>query len=280
MIDLLDEDVDQICIIVCENDVFYDKLSQDFGLSNKHLRLDYQKRCLSGPWLSVLWYCFFKNSLVITEYGNFIPRLIALLSRSQLVSVIYGVVATNKLVKHKPFRTRNLLSTSLYADHYYVVRRRGTFKSLRLAHGSSKVSFISGKDIKLDCTRTVDTIIWISQCWHEDGFHEIESFQQNCINTLSEKFSLELVRHPRDIKGKYSGKYEQYDGILSFVDSIEKMGCPRLIIGIASSAMLELQDLGLNVVRVQNTDTARWASGLDDLCTIPVVNIDDLFERF
>jgi len=278
MQDFLDTHQKSICLVVCENDVFYRKLCHDYSLPDGHIRVDYQERCLLDSWTRVIWLCLFKRSIVITEYPNAVPRIISLVTNSKLISVIYGIVTPEKLVKHQPSRLVNLVCTSLFADHYYVVRRQGTYNSLQLAHGSDRVSLVLGKSSKHKCIAIVDKCIWISQCWGEDGYDEIEKFQQSCLDSLAEKYLVEVILHPRDTHGKYGEKVKQYDGMWSFVNSLNRNGCPKRILGIASSAMLELHDMGLNVKRVQNNETISWANGLDDLATIPVMHIKDILK--
>ncbi len=120
--------------------------------------------------------------------------------------------------------------------------------------------------------------MWISQCWEEIGYHEIERIQRICKSKLEARTELLIVQHPRDAEGKY-GDTESSSIItcLSGVfDYIKKHGPPSMIYGLTSSALLELKDYNLNVTRVTSEIIEAISNFNKDLLKLNSIHIDEL----
>ena len=122
-------------LIVCEHNSFKQKIFADLpAITNlNYLIIYYKNRKISQLNIKLLFkifsYFFKSNSLVISEYFNFIPRLIAIITRSHSLSVIYGVLTKNNFnIQSKyPFT----FIKPLFADTFYVVNREYTSDILK-----------------------------------------------------------------------------------------------------------------------------------------------------
>lgn len=232
-------------ILVCEDQVFYNKVNNDFNL-NVLATVFYKKKCIKSIKLNPN--IFFKNTIVVTEYANFVPRLITILTFSKIYSILYGFINKKNFIK-KPssFRILNLIFYGLYSDKFFVVNRIGTFKTLQSFFEPKQLEFIELKRSQLT-TKHINNkcIVWISQCWGEIGKHKIEKRQQSIINYINNYANLIVVAHPRDKIKKYE-HYNYLNTLIDFKNYTIKNGMPNLVLGFSSSALLELKELNYNV---------------------------------
>lgn len=235
-------------ILVYEDQVFYDKINKDFNL-NVLATVFYEKRRIkSVKFNSSIFFIFFKTTFVVTEYANFIPRLITIITFSEIHSVLYGFLNKEKFIKKlSRFRFLNLLFYGLYSDRFFVVNRTGTFKTLQAFFEPKQLEFVELKRPQLTTKHTNDKlIVWISQCWGEIGNYEIENRQQSILNYINSKTNLLVVTHPRDKINKYQG-YNYLNTLIDFKKYTIKNGMPSLVLGFSSSSLLELKELNYNV---------------------------------
>ena len=232
-------------ILVCEDQVFHDKVNKDFNL-NVLATVYYEKRCIKSVKFNSS--IFFKTTYVVTEYANFIPRFIAIITFSKIHSILYGFLNKKNFIK-KPSRFRffNLLFYGLYSDKFFVVNRRGTFKTLQSFFEPKQLEFVKLKRPQLTTKHTnKKCIVWISQCWGEIGKHDIEKRQQCILKYINNNANLIVVAHPRDKINKYE-HYNYLNTLIDFKNYTIKNGMPSLVLGFSSSALLELKELNYNV---------------------------------
>jgi hypothetical protein len=128
----------RVYIIVCEHNSFKEKIEQDFNISeiNNLIWIYYSGNGLKNMNLKktfLLFLAFFSKSTVVSEYFNFIPRLISILTLSKSISVIYGVLTSNNFKNtkknHSFFFSR--LTHKLYADYFLIINRKQTHQLIR-----------------------------------------------------------------------------------------------------------------------------------------------------
>lgn len=245
-------------ILVCEDQVFHNKAITDFNL-NVLATVFYKKRRIkSVKFYSSIFFIFFKTTLVVTEYSNFIPRLIAIITFSEINSIIYGFLSEKNFIKKlSRFRFLNLLFYGLYSDKFFVINRIGTFKILQEFFESKQLEFLEFKRPQLTTKHFNNKcIVWISQCWGEIGKHEIENRQQRILNYINSNTNLIVVAHPRDKINKYEG-YNYLNTLIDLKNHTIKNGMPTLVLGFTSSALLELNDLNYNVKIISDPTTEK-----------------------
>ena len=76
--------------------MFHDKVNKDFNL-NVLATVYYEKRCIKSVKFNSS--IFFKTTYVVTEYANFIPRFIAIITFSKIHSILYGFLNKKILLK-------------------------------------------------------------------------------------------------------------------------------------------------------------------------------------
>ena len=242
-------------ILVCEDKSFLSKINDDFNL-NIVLTIIYEKRKITSLKFSRnIFFIFFRKTTLITEYPNLVPRLISLITFSKINAIIYGFL-NSKNFKKKLYKVRflNLIYISLYADYYYIINREGTFNTLKSIFGIKRVKLIKLTRPKLFLAdKKNNDIIWISQCWGEIGELGMEEKQQKCINYFHFTQKLIIVSHPRDKTEKYKS-FNYIDSILDFKKYILNNGAPKLVLGFTSSALLEINEMGVNVKRITDCE--------------------------
>lgn len=271
-------------LIVCEHNSFKKKIFADLpALTNlNYLIIYYKNRKISQLNIKLLFkifsYFFKSNSLVISEYFNFIPRLIAIITRSHSLSVIYGVLTKNNFnIQSKyPFT----FIKPLFADTFYVVNREYTSDILKSNMPKSLIKlFKINRNIK---GKISNYCLWVSQCWEEDKNYSIEKFQKELILKISKISNLIVVMHPRENSDKYKNfNFEIILNINSVFELIKERGLPKYVFGLSSSALLELKDYNLNVFRFENSIVREFNANNLDLHSISLLNknkIDQLFK--
>lgn len=235
-------------ILVCEDQLFYDKIKKDFNLNVMATVFYEKRRIVSVKFNSSIFFILFKTTFVVTEYANFIPRLITIITFSEIHSILYGFLNKKNFIKKlSRFRFLNLLFYGLYSDKFIVVNRIGTFKTLQAFFEPNQLEFLEFKRPQLT-TKHINNkcIVWISQCWGEIGKHEIENKQQSILNYINNNTNLIVVAHPRDKINKYE-RYNYLNTLIDFKNHTIKNGMPTLVLGFSSSALLELKELNYNV---------------------------------
>ena len=252
-------------IIVLEHNAFKEKLLMDFELPDNVEIISYSGRTYNFFFFKLFYKFFFTKTLIIGEYYNLIPRIVTLITNSRSISILYGI--TNELkVKSPKFYLRliNKLFCPFYADSFLIINRISTKKIFEKKFGTTKVNFLKLKRNNFSKANEIYSI-WISQCWIEDGLNEIEIFQKSCINKLSSLTNLVIVKHPRDKVSKYNNSNLVLDNMSEATRYFKAKGQPANVFGIASSALLELHDCGLNVIRVENKSTRQFVDGIIEI---------------
>lgn len=274
----------QRIVIVCEHESFRKKLIEDIPsiLDINHCVIFYKNRKVTNlsfsTLLNLVLTAFSKNTIVVSEYFNLIPRIVSLVTFSESISIIYGVLTKNNFKKKSIIPSP--LFTSLYAHHFYIINRVETFELVKKHFLYSKSTFI---DIhrKIKNYETANYCLWISQCWEEDGQNEIESFQKLLINKLSNITELIIVKHPRDHINKYNHiPNKTLMQMNSIFDYVENKGKPMYTFGFSSSALLELYDYNFNVLRFEDDNISMFNSNNKDIERIEVINTDQIEALF
>lgn len=286
MNDIFKKDFNKVqrIVIVCEHESFRKKLIEDIPsiLDKNHCVIFYKNRQVTNlsfsTFLNLLLTAFSRNTIVVSEYFNLIPRIVSLVTFSESISIIYGILTKNNF-KKKNIKSSPLF-TSLYANRFYIINRVETFELIKKHFLHSKSTFI---DIprKIKNCETANYCLWISQCWEEDGQNEIESFQRLLINNLSNFTELIVVKHPRDHIKKYNHiPNKTLMQINSIFDYVENKGRPMYTFGFSSSALLELYDYNFNVLRFEDENISMFNSNNKDIKRIPLIKSNHLEALF
>ena len=262
-------------ILVVEDESFYKKTRKDFDLK-PNILIKYRKRkILDIKFYGLSFKALFQKRILISEYFNAIPRLIGFITFSTTLSIIYGVLNHDNF-KKQGFWFKKLLNP-LYANKYLVVNRVATFKTLNTIH-PGKVDLIYIERQKLVNKKSKNFIVWISQCWMEFGRQDIELLQQQCIDKLRIKNDLYIVLHPRDTLLKYTSykASKKVNNISGLLELINQIGYPDKIYGMTSSALLELKDYNLEVVRIKNQLLADIVDQNQELLKLDAIDKDDI----
>lgn len=274
----------KVYIIVCEHNSFKKKIEQDFNISeiNNLIWIYYRGNSLKKMSLKktvLLFLTFFSKSTVVSEYFNFIPRVISLLTLSKSISIIYGVLTENNFKKKNKFNIFlfSRLTHKLYADHFLIINRKQTHELIRANFKNKRIDYIEiNRTLKAGKNKS-QYCLWISQCWREDGHHHIEKFQQKCIARLNRFFKVVIVCHPRDSKAKY-GTF-QNKKLFSLNNAIEfckTNAPPNYVFGLASSALLEFKDYGQKVIRFKNKYVESFVSNNFEIEEIKSIDLNDI----
>lgn len=263
-------------LVICEHDSFKRKILRDLGETKKLQIFDYNGRKAKFSFLKIFFKYRLKKTVVISEYFNLIPRITSLVTNSESISVIYGIISKKKL---RPLRSKiwllNTIFHPLYAKKYIVINRINTFNTISKNFFNSQVDFVK-LDRKIKNTKTGNYALWISQCWEEDNLHALESFQQKCISELNQKISLIVVSHPRDDTKKYINFKKTLQSLEETMGFMELNGKPKTVFGIASSALLELWDYKLNVIRLENEQSKYFIDEEEEILLIPSMIFEKL----
>lgn len=252
-------------IIVLEHNSFKEKLLEDFELPKNIEIITYNGRSLNFSFFKLFKMFFFTKTLVVSEYYNLIPRIVTIITNSRSISILYGITNESKVKFPKPYlRLINKVFCPFYADSFLIINRMSTKKVFEKKFGTTKVKFLKLKRNKFLKTNEIYSI-WISQCWIEDRLDEIEIFQKSCINKISSFTNLVIVKHPRDKASKYDNSNLVLDNMSEATKFFKVKGEPINVFGIASSALLELNDHGFNVIRLENKFTKQYTHDLVEI---------------
>ena len=278
----------RVYIIVCEHNSFKKKIEQDFNVSelNNLIWIYYSGNGLQNMNLKktfLLFFAFFSKSIVVSEYFNFIPRLISILTLSKSISVIYGVLTSNNFKNTKKNHSflSSRLTHKLYADHFLIINRKQTHQLIKSNFKSKRVDFIEIKRTLKTVKNKSQYCLWISQCWGEDGHKQIEKLQQKCIARLNLFFEVVVVCHPRDSKTKYETlQNKKLYSLNNAIEFCKNNAPPNYVFGIASSALLEFKDYGQKVLRFRNKEVDSFVSNNFEIDEIKSIDLEAVKSNF
>jgi len=275
-----------LIIVLSEHESFEKKIKSDFSF-NRNCEVIYArytgKKIVSSSIFYLVKRACFKKSLVISEYFNFIPRFLSLITFSKSISIVYGVVTERNFRNFRNYKLSflNKFLNSLYADIFIVVNRKYSFELFRKYFKNQKI-YLKNFDRKFSNQKINNNYcMWISQCWKEDGNLKIEDLQIKAIRNLNLHCDLKIVMHPRDTSFKYKN-YEN-DIIYSLnnaIDYCELNGFPKYVFGIASSALLEFTDYNCNVIRFENSESIDFSKRNIELKSLKVISFSEIKNLF
>ena len=267
---------DRLVIVVAEDIQYIQKLEADFEVSIDLLIIYTGRRIVSLKNNSVSIFSLLnKPKVVVSEYFNAVPRFFGILFGANTLSIVYGVLNISNFQKRRSFLRK--LREPLYADNYLVINRRATFNALESVHNEN-VKFVPILRNIGEVIPKENYSLWISQCWEEIGYNEIEVIQRECKSKLEARSKLLIVRHPRDADEKYSDVDSNLviQCLSGVFDYVKLHGPPSMIYGFTSSALLELADYNLNVTRITSDVVEVISDSNQDLLKLNSVHIDEL----
>ena len=273
----------KLYIVISEHKSFEEKFQNDFILNKKStvVFLNYSsKKIRINSWKDffIILKYFFEKTIVISEYYNFVPRLVSIFSNSFSLSIIYGVLTENNFNISYSFRLKFLkkLLTPLYADQFIIVNRQYSYELLKKYFFKQTIDFINiNRKFKNTFIDSKNYCLWISQCWEEDGHFEIEKFQKECISKIIAFHDLIIVKHPREKNNKYLNQVV-LDSLNNAVQYCELNGSPKYVYGISSSALLEFKDYDMKVFKFENSFVRDFNSNNVDLMEIKTLTFSEL----
>lgn len=273
----------KLYIVVSEHKSFEEKFKNDFKVNENSIFvfLKYSGKKISlnnyNDFFIILKHLF-KKSIVISEYYNFLPRIISVFSNSFSLSIIYGVLTENNFKNFYNFRLKffQKLLTPLFADQFIIVNRKYSYELIKKYFFKQTVDLVNmNREFKKNIKHSKNYCLWISQCWEEDRHFEIEKFQKECITKIGFLHDLIIVKHPRDKVDKYLNQ-KSVDSLNNAVKYCESNGYPKHVFGISSSALLEFKDYGVNVFKFENSFVRDFNSSNVDLLEINTLTFLEL----
>ena len=248
--------------LVVQDEMQFQKIYENVDLEN-YITVFYVGRRITdisfsgvSNWLLFVLTLFNKERpIVVCEYANLVPRVIATLTGSRIHSHYFGHVYEGEIQPALEAK-KNLFSkliTPLYADEFYIYGESNPMLTLENKFIENSVKFfrrtkkfIEFPPMKIDCPY----VIVVGQPIFELGRAHLASCYQEAIfhvSHMNSTFEIIYVRHPRETRKEHYKKVGKYlEGSKELMDYMLHNGRPVFAFAFDSSLIYELRDVGVH----------------------------------